>query len=83
MPGELLIPEGFRLVETEYVVAEGLIEFYAFKWAAKRRCAQANEQRDWPTYRYEMDKTSKEMRKHVGRFSRWSVVPYQNRLEKL
>lgn len=83
MPNELLVPEGFRLVETSQIVKDGTIEFYTFKWIANRRCRQLNDTREWPTYRFEVEAVSKEVRQELGWFNRWAVTPYQNRLEAI
>lgn len=83
MHNELLLPEDFSLIETSQIVKDCTIEFYAFKWIAKRRCQQLNDARDWVTYRYEVEAVSKEVRQELGWFNRWAVTPYQNRLEKI
>jgi hypothetical protein len=83
MHNELLVPDGFQVVETSQIVKDGTVEFYTFKWIAMRRCQQLNDARTWPTYRYEIETVSKEVRQELGWLNRWSVTPYQNHLQKI
>jgi hypothetical protein len=70
------------MIETQQVIKDAVVEFYAFRWLAQSRRDQAMEERDWVTVRYEVERVSKEARRELGWWSRWTVVPYQNLLRR-
>lgn len=85
MDFEVLIPDGYEIVETDTVVAsdETLVYTHFFKTAAKQHAKQLNQDRLGPLLRWEAEPTSKAMREQLGRVTRYVVVPYQNVLRKI
>lgn len=86
MDFEVLVPEGYEVIETNEVVKsdEARVHIHLFENTAKKHAALLNAQRIGPMFRWVAERTSEELRKttpwHAGR---WAVVPYQNRLVKI
>jgi len=85
MDFEVLIPEGYEVVETQEVVeSEGVFAYsHFFKSTAHSHADHLNAQRIGPLYRYEVVRPTKRTRNLLGGWwHRWMVVPYQNVLRK-
>lgn len=82
---EVIVPEGYVVVETDKVIAsETLMVYMHFSQnVAERHAANLNADRLGPLIRWVVEPASKELRKRHGWLTRWVVVPYQNVLMKI
>lgn len=84
---EVIVPDGYQVVETDEVVKsdEAMVYTHVHKTVADRHAKELNDDRLGPLLRWKVKPVSKEMREHFGWswFAKWAVVPYQNVLRKV
>lgn len=90
--GDVMVPDGYRVVQTDEIVASAHAEVYLWKWIADRRAKQKNDEIDTPMCRYEAVKITADIaerlapvlgvRERVLRTIGWAVVAKQNVLRK-